>query len=162
MTAPNCGILPVAYGNEYRLDVLDFGISCSITPYVNATTYSQSVLFPEIKADAYELAFQDNITYRPTDKIRLGKIIVDIVLEEGAYSYEHFYNWMRVGRQEESKAFTTAVISLMKPSTEQPIVRFEYKDTLCVNISPINFDITNTDVARYSVTMQPTTLDIRR
>jgi hypothetical protein len=162
MNAPVCGLVPVAYSNEFRLEVLEYGISCGITPYADMDGKTQSVLFPEIKADSYEVHFGSDIMYEPTDKIRYSKLIFDIILDEGAYNYESFYNWMVVGKIEPAKAKTTVVISLMNPRTLQPSVSFTYGDVLCVNISPVSFDITNTDVARFTVTLQPSSMTISR
>lgn len=162
MTQPSCGILPEQFVNEFRLDVTDFGISCAIVPSIDPLNRSQSVVLPEIKADPFEVHYQSDIMYEPTDKIRLGKIIIDIVMELGSYNYQNFYNWMKVAKIDREKGYATAVLSLMNPATSQVVVRYEYYDTLCINISPVNFDITDNSVARFTVTLQPSSFEIKR
>lgn len=123
----------------------------------NVEFFTQRVTVPSVSAQVVQVASPIHNLYNTPDRVEFAELDLSFIIDENMNNYDEIFRWMQgMGSPESTDQFkaleagkdgTRSDISiLIENSSRNANIRFNFTDCFPISLSPIQLDVTGTDV----------------
>lgn len=151
------------------------GFDIKVSRLPNVEFFAQKLLLPGITANPIASETPLRAFYSVPDKLRYMDFDLSFIVDENMNNYIEIFNWLKgMGTPDNLEQYdnlansqeglTSDISVILLNSHKNPNIRFNFINAFPVGITPISFDMTQTDVqyAEATVTMRYDAFDIEK
>lgn len=137
------------------LSPISFAISVERLP--NVEFFTQRASIPGISMTPVEQPSPLKMLYNTPDRLEYQEFEMSFIVDENMNNYKEVFNWMEgiafpdtneqfADLQDSKFGLTSDITLLVQNSNRNANIKFVFRDCFPINLSPIQLDVTNSDV----------------